>query len=302
MSSRSAPAASLQALTLLPVLALVYNASVWGLSWWPFRHLQAQGLHPLWATFVIYGISALAIAWWRPAAWRQIVRAPALWLVAAASGCTNAAFNWGVSSGDVVRVVLLFYLMPLWAMALAWWLLGERLGRLDVLRAALALGGAGLVLWPADGGGPAPRALHEWLGVLGGLAFALNNVMLRRESHRPEEGRALAMFLGSMCTSGLLAVALGAAGQVPWPVLPTAGLLLVGALAAAFLSSNLALQYGAAHLPVKVTAVVMLTEVAVAAASAVWIGGDVPSPRTLAGGALILSAALLSALAPAPPH
>ena len=169
--------------------------------------------------------------------------------------------------------------------------------------ASLARGGAGLLLWPADGGGPAPRALHAWLGVLGGLAFALNNVMLRRESHRPPEGRALAMFLGSMATSGLLAVVLGSAGQVPWPVLlPAAGLLLAGAMAAAFLSSNLALQYGAAHLPVKVTAVVMLTEVAVAAASAVWIAGDVPSPRTLAGGALILSAALLSALAPARPH
>jgi drug/metabolite transporter (DMT)-like permease len=302
MPSRPPPAASPQALTLLPVLALAYNASVWGLSWWPFRHLQALGLHPLWATFVIYGLSVLAIAVWRPAAWRQVLRAPALWLVALASGGTNAAFNWGVSSGDVVRVVLLFYLMPLWAMALAWWLLGERLGRLDVLRAALALGGASLVLWPADGGGPVPRALHEWLGVLGGLAFALNNVMLRRESRRPEEGRAMAMFLGSMCTSGLLAVALASAGQVPGLVLPAASLLLMGAMAAAFLSSNLALQYGAAHLPVKVTAVVMLTEVVVAAASALWIAGDVPAPRTLAGGALILAAALLSALAPAPPH
>jgi drug/metabolite transporter (DMT)-like permease len=34
----------------------------------------------------------------------------------------------------------------------------------------------------------------------------------------------------------------------------------------------------------------------------VWIAGDVPTPRTLAGGALILSAALLSALAPAQRH
>jgi drug/metabolite transporter (DMT)-like permease len=288
-------------MTLWPVLALAYNATAWGLSWWPFRHLQAWGLHPLWATFLIYGICGLAIAAWRPAAWRQLRGAPALWLVALASGTTNAAFNWGVTTGDVVRVVLLFYLMPLWAMALAWWLLGERLGRADALRAVLALGGAGLVLWPADGGGPMPRALHEWLGVLGGLAFAFNNVLLRRESHRPEEGRALAMFFGSMCTSGLLGAALGLAGQAPWPVLPAApGLLLMGAMAVLFLSSNLALQYGAAHLPVKITAVVMLTEVAVAAASAVWIGGDEPNSRTWVGGVLILAAVLLSALMPAP--
>ena len=30
-----------------PVLALMVNAFVWGVSWWPFRHLQAIGLHPL---------------------------------------------------------------------------------------------------------------------------------------------------------------------------------------------------------------------------------------------------------------
>ena len=69
-------------MTLWPVLALAYNASAWGLSWWPFRHLQAWGLHPLWATFLIYGVSVLAIAAWRPSAWRQVRGTPALWLVA----------------------------------------------------------------------------------------------------------------------------------------------------------------------------------------------------------------------------
>ena len=86
-------------MTLWPVLALAYNASAWGLSWWPFRHLQAWGLHPLWATFLIYGVSVLAIAAWRPSAWRQVRGTPALWLVALASGTTNAAFNWGVTTG-----------------------------------------------------------------------------------------------------------------------------------------------------------------------------------------------------------
>ena len=286
-----------------PVLALLFNALVWGVAWWPFRTLNTLGLHPLWAIVAIYALAAAGIAAWRPQALRQVLQPGPLWILALCSGITNAAFNWGVTTGDVVRVVLLFYLMPLWAMALAWWLLGERLGRADALRAALALGGAGLVLWPADGGGPMPQALHEWLGLLGGLAFAFNNVLLRRESHRPEEGRAMAMFVGSMGTSGLLGAALGLAGLAPWPVVPAApGLLLMAGMAALFLSSNLALQYGAAHLPVKITAVVMLTEVAVAAASAVWIGGDAPNPRTWVGGALILAAALLSALMPAAPR
>ena len=38
----------------LPVLALLFNAFVWGVSWWPFRFLHQHGLHPLWATALMY--------------------------------------------------------------------------------------------------------------------------------------------------------------------------------------------------------------------------------------------------------
>ena len=132
--------------------ALTINALVWGVSWWPFRQLHGAGLHPLWATALIYGLALVAITLWRPQAWGQLWRTPSLWLLVLASGTTNAAFNWGVTVGDVVRVVLLFYLMPLWAVLLARWLLKEAFSGAALLRVALALLGAGIVLWP-DGGG-----------------------------------------------------------------------------------------------------------------------------------------------------
>ena len=110
----------------LAALALVFNALVWGTSWWPFRWLQAAGLHPLWATALIYTLASTVIVAVRPRALGQVLRTPALWVLVAAAGTTNAAFNWGVVIGDVVRVVLLFYLMPLWTVLLARLLLGER--------------------------------------------------------------------------------------------------------------------------------------------------------------------------------
>jgi hypothetical protein len=60
-----------------------------------------------------------------------------------ASGLTNVGFNWAVTVGDVVRVVLLFYLMPpgrcCWP------------GRC-LLRLVLALAGVVLVLKPTRHG------------------------------------------------------------------------------------------------------------------------------------------------------
>ena len=290
-----APAASRAA--LWPALALTLNAFTWGVSWWPFRQLEAAGLHPLWATVMIYALAVLAITLWRPVAWRQLFTTPVLWVLVLASGTTNAAFNWAVTLGDVVRVVLLFYLMPLWAVLLARVLLGERFTAAAALRVALALTGAMVVLWPADGAGwPLPRSLPDWLGIVGGFSFALNNVMLRREAQRPEAARSLAMFFGGVVVAGVLALVLSAGGSVAAPPAPAAGWIAgAAAMGLAFLAGNLALQYGAARLPANATAVIMITEVLFASVSAVLLGAGALTLPLAVGGALIVTATLLAA-------
>ncbi len=290
------PAPSVAPRPLLPVLALLLNALTWGLSWWPFRWLESRGLHALWATALIYALAVVAIGAWRPGAFGQLLRAPRLWWLVLASGTTNAAFNWAVTIGDVVRVVLLFYLMPLWAVLLSRLLLGERLTRPAALRVALALGGALAVLWPAQGGWPLPRSLADGLGLLGGFAFALNNVLLRREASAPEEARALAMFCGGVAVSLALATLLLAAGRIPAPPPPDLGWLPgAAALAVAFLVGNLALQYGAARLPANTTAAVMIAEVLFASASSLALGAGQINTQLVVGGSLIVAAAVLSA-------
>ena len=286
----------------LPALALAFNALVWGTAWWPFRRLESHGLHPLWATALVFAVACLAILAWRPQALRQLLRTPVLWVLVLASGTTNAAFNWAVVIGDVVRVVLLFYLMPLWSVLLGRLLLNEPLTRAAVGRVALALAGALVVLWPsgaAAGSLPLPHSLADALGLIGGFSFALNNVMLRREAQRPEEARALAMFAGGMGVAGVLATALALQAQIPWPPVPQAAWLrLAFVLALLFLAGNLALQYGAARLPANVTAVVMLTEVVFAAGSAWALGAGRLTPQLLVGGGLIVLAALHAAWRP----
>jgi drug/metabolite transporter (DMT)-like permease len=284
---------------LWPALALTLNAFVWGVSWWPFRQLEAAGLHPLVATVLIYLLAVAAISVWQVRAWRELIAHPALWVIVLASGTTNAAFNWAVTIGDVVRVVLLFYLMPLWALLLARLLLKERLTALSLLRVALALGGALVILWPSGesgGGWPLPRTLPEALGVLGGFSFALNNVMLRRETARSQEARALAMFFGGALVAGVLTLVLRAQGTLPPLPAPAAGWLL-GALGLGlmFLIGNLALQYGATRLPANATAVIMLTEVLFASVSALALGAGTLDARLALGGAAIVGAALLAA-------
>jgi drug/metabolite transporter (DMT)-like permease len=281
---------------LLPALALMLNAFVWGVSWWPFRQLEGFGLHPLWATALIYVVSLACLLVVRPRAWRGLLAHPMLWLLVVASGMTNVGFNWAVTVGDVVRVVLLFYLMPAWSVLLAWPLLREKPTPGALVLLALALTGVAIVLKTPDSPWPVPESGADWLALVGGFSFALTNILLRKLNHTPSDSRILAMFGGGAAMATLAAVLGMTQGIVtapPTPSLAWAG--MAGLLSLGFLAGNVALQYGAARLSAHATALVMLSEVVFASVSAVLLGAGELTGRTLWGGALILLAAVLSA-------
>lgn len=260
------------------------------------RHFESVGLHNLWTTAAIFGIASIAIAVSRPASIRGLLTNPWMWALALVSGATNTAFNWGVTTGEVIRVVLLFYLMPVWAAGLARLMLGEPLTRSVLGRAALALTGATIVLWEPASGLPLPSSSGDWLGLAGGMGFAMVNVILRRQAAVPATDRAMAMASGGLLVPSVIALVLVTLGPLRPP--PAPELVWVAplfAFAAVMLVANLALQYGAARLPSRVTSIVLLIEVPVAAASAALLAGEILSLQVLVGGALIVLASLLAA-------
>ena len=281
----------------LAVGALVLNALVWGVSWWPFRQLQGHGLHPLWATALMYLMIVAGVLAVNFKAWRGFLASPQLWLLGAAAGLTNVGFNWAVTVGDVVRVVLLFYLMPAWSVLVAWGMLGERPTRASLVRLSLAMAGVLIVLKTPDSPWPFPQGGADWLALMGGLSFAITNALLRKQSHIPSGARMLAMFAGGALLATAVALLGLSWGKLPIPSLQSTGWIIFFFLTVAFVTSNAALQYGAARLPASTTSVVMLTEILFASASAALLGAADFSPRIVWGGSLILLAALLAALA-----
>jgi drug/metabolite transporter (DMT)-like permease len=286
---------------LLPATALVFNAFIWGVSWWPFRTLQDLGVHPLWATALAYALAVLCLLLWRPVALRALFSHPSLWWLLLAAGLCNAGFNWAVTTGDVVRVVLLFYLMPAWSVLLAWPLLGERPGLAALARLGLALAGVLVVLKQPGTPWPVPASLPDWLALAAGFSFALTNILLLRLKDTPQSGRMLAMFGGGALLAGVVALLGQTAGLVNAPPVPGLGwLALTAALGLALVSGNMALQYGAARLPANVTALIMLSEVVFASLSSVALGAAQLDGKTLLGAGLILLAVLLASFAAQP--
>jgi drug/metabolite transporter (DMT)-like permease len=281
---------------IAPALGLLLNAFVWGVSWWPFRELQALGLHPLWATALVYLVAMVLLLAFRRSAWRGFGSEPLLWWLMATAGLTNVGFNWAVTVGDVVRVVLLFYLMPAWTVLLAWPLLGEKPTLLSLTRLALALAGVLIVLGTAGSFWPVPESLADWLALLGGFCFALTNILLRKLQRVDATARILAMFAGGAAMAGCAAILGGLLGQVPALPAPQMAWAGVGiALGIGFLAANVGLQYGASRMHAHATALIMLSEIVFASLSSIALGAAEMNARTALGGALILAAAAWSA-------
>ena len=287
--------------SLIPAAgAALVNATVWGVSWYPLQWLMAHGVPPLWTTLFVFTACSLLVLLARPGALRRTLAAPELLWVCLASGLTNVCFNMALATGDVVRSVLLFYLMPMWVVLLARWLLQEAITGMAILRLMLALAGAVLVLGQGTSFMPVPESLADWLAVVAGFFFGLNNVLLRRFAALPDDARGLAMFSGAVFCAPLAILAMatwGHAAPLHAQASAAIGLLL---FTLAVLVGNLALQYAAAHLRANVLSVLMLAEILVASVSS-WLAGAASiSAITLLGGALIVGASLLAITGRAP--
>lgn len=282
---------------LLPVTLLVLSSFLWGCAWIPLRGLEGLGLSGLSMTAIAAGSAALCLlplAARQRAAWRGR-GAVGLLLIFLLGGYANLAFSTALVYGEVVRVMVLFYLLPVWGVAGGYFFLGERVGKLRLLAVGCALSGAVLVL----GGFSAFRgsvSLLDLLAVSSGLAFAGSNLVFRARQELPLVSKAGAMLLGSS-TLAALGLALGlqsTAGIQPagigWAVAYGIGWLLFATLGG---------QYGVTHLEAGRSSIIIIIELLAAVASAMLLGGERMSPLELTGGALILLAALIEARAAA---
>jgi drug/metabolite transporter (DMT)-like permease len=217
---------------------------------------------------------------------------PLLVSIALSAGWCNIGFTLAVIYGDVMRVVLLFYLAPVWTVLFARVLLGERLTAAGYGLMLLAMSGAMIMLWDPRMGLPLPRSLAEWGALSAGAMFALSNVLVRRSTGYPIETKTLAVLAG--CT------AIGALAMLFDPPRAATGAhvleqaLLLFLLAVVLLSVNVAVQYGLTRIAANRAIVIYLFELVVAAVSTWLLVGETLALNEWCGGALIIMAGVLS--------
>lgn len=281
------------------VSALLAGSVFWGLFWWPLKSLSMFGIQGGIVQVYAFGLSVLLLL---PFVWNNLSQLRGqirlILLIAALGGWATAALVTSLAAGSVVRVMLLFYLAPVWTILAARIFLGEAFTRLRLIALGLALAGLAATL-----GGPeifsTPLSAIDMLALSSGLAFAFNNVAIRVGHGLPDTVRAVAINAGC----ALISFGFMCREAKPMQTLDVMQLGILSALGLFWvLPGTLATFYGVARLDAGKAAILLLAELVVGVFSAVLIGGEQLSMQEITGGFLILTAAIIEARSEAAAH
>lgn len=284
--------------TLLATAFIAVSGALWGIFWMPFRALGETGVSGGWASLAFYLCSTLVLLPGALVRRRRLSDAgTSLFFTGAVAGAAFSLYATAILLTDVVRVLLLFYLTPVWGTVLGRVLLGERITWYR--GAALILGLAGLaVVLGFEGGFPMPRNAGDWMALLAGILWAYGSLRIYLQ---PEVGAYETTFTffagGTLVTAIIALLPLHANEAVPtllvlesaWPWI----LLLVAVFGVPPVVMTL---WGAAHLTPGRVGILLMGEVAVGVISAaLWAGEPFGVLETL-GTTLIVGAAIIEVM------
>jgi drug/metabolite transporter (DMT)-like permease len=277
----------------LPVLVLFVSSVGWGLTWLPLKYLYQQGMQGPSLVFVAFAAAALALLpvfARQKRHWRGQLHY--LVLIALFGGFANLSFQIALYEGEVIRVMILFYLLPVWSVLGGHVFLGERIDALRVVSVSAALLGAFLIL----GGVTLFNTRPGWVDLLAigsGMSFAMNNIVFRATQTLPVTSKVTAVFLGcALMMGGYLLVATPVPATYDWQAL----LLTVLYGVVWLMLITFGTQWGVTRLEAGRASLIIIMELVVAVVSASLLLGETLNPPELLGGLLIAATAVAETL------
>ena len=274
------------------IFACIVAATLWGLYWIPLRFLENSGISGLWASVLIYFVSFLFVF---PRFFKlraDFYASKTLYvLLAIFAGWTNLGFVLALLEGEVVRVMVLFYLSPVWATLLAFLILDERLKRHNILALALAVTGVFLISWHPEV--KFTKSFHraDLYAITSGLAFAITNILVRKIGGLTHTVKMCSAWFGVMVLAGCGILFT----QEGFPVVTLNNLLLIIVLGfPLIIVMTWTAQYAVSNLPIYLSSVLFLFEIIVGAVSAVMLANEFITIIQFIGIVMILSAGFLN--------
>lgn len=273
-----------------PVTILFISSVGWGLTWIPIKFLNSMGIDGPVLVFIAFLSGALLMLPWavkQYPQWRSFL--PLMLLIMLFGGFANLAFQTALYYGDVIRVMILFYMLPVWSVIGGRLFFGEVIDAKRIVTVIFSLGGAFLIL----GGMTVFEKLPDWTDLMAigaGFAFAMNNLLFRASPGVPLVSKVTAMFAGcSLLIGGFLYFVGGQASGYSLEAMLLSGLYGIVWLTLITFGT----QWGVTKLEAGRAAIIIVMELVVAVLSAALYAGNWMSLVEVTGGLLVLSAAII---------
>lgn len=276
-------------------VCVLAGSALWGLFWIPLRYLDDAGVSGLWAIAIVV-VCALIPAVLLTVSKKETVEllSPDAWLLGTALGLATVLYFVGILYSDVVRVIFLFYLLPVWTTLSARLIYGEPIRGIKLLVIATALIG----LWLLLGGGaalPYPKNPGDWAAIGAGFCWGVSLSLLRGRQDAPPFASTAVTLCAAFVLSVLAAIVTMIlqpdvqAGLPPWSTIKNVLLISAAFGMIAIFPAMLGQIWGARRIPAPTAALLTMSEIIVATLSASLLIGTELGPVAWLGGAVIVA-------------
>lgn len=282
-------------LTDHPEIVVAFSAAIWGLFWIPLRAFENYGLEPAWVT-VSQFIAPLVLM--LPFAVRRLLTNQPTGLAQYKTGLlVGAAFALYCESlmlTDVVRSLILFYVMPAWGTIAEVGLMGRRFTVWRGLALILSLGGLMTILG-IGGDFSLSLNLGDFMALVSGILFTLGAMRVRNSQNISVFEQVFAFFLfGSVFSLALSFLPLAALGSPPTPdlliqLIPWFALMAVGFL----IPIMWGLYWGSQFVDPGRLGILLQLEAVIGISSAAILAGEPFGWREVIGAILVIGAGIV---------
>ena len=277
----------------LPIFSLLFGAFVWGIIWYPYRLMANAGVSGIYSSFYVFILTiAIALPYFFITKKKVSIWSKDFWLLALVAGYTNISYVLAVIDGEVVRVMLLFYLSPVWTIFLAHFMLNEDTQKRHYIAVFISLIGAFIMFWEPG------YLIHldsksDWLALSSGLGFAITNVMTRKHEHMTVNQKALAIWLGVIVVA-MICIMFDKNAMPTLDFFRPVDAAIMMAIALSLFLSTLLVQFGVTQIKAVEASSFFLFEIVVAAISSYFLVGESIAFNEWLGGIFIIAGVILS--------
>ncbi len=279
-------------------LASIYAGLVFGIYWIPLRALGDAGFSGVWSPVMLNAFPLTFVCPLLIYRWRAFVPGRLRFHIGGLlAGLAFVLYANSFMYTEVIRSILLFYLMPIWGFLLARFVANEVITPVRWLSMALGLGGL-LIIFGVDVGLPFPRNIGDWMALGSGLVWAVASLMMLTDNE-DAINYGLAFFLWGTLGAALMAYVASIHGLATTPNLSMVAPVLPWLIPLAILvviPAGFAAVYGPTQLNPGVAGLLFMTEISVATVTAALFAGEPFGIRELLGIILISLAGLAEPL------